>query len=197
MLLLLLSAFFFFFHDHAYHFSWLLTWSGSKLIVSDKTVTNILSTKLTQEQLETLKLGLNHFICPIRVNKSDVFSCFARIYYTMQRNLKDTEMAGKLATDLSHLAHSYVSTFKPSKKDIQRHKILKGLKSNNNIVILKPDKGNGVVVMDRSDYNQGLQKIIRDHTKFKQLKEDQTLKREKMLQRLLRKLKDKNLSFMC
>ena len=46
------------------------------------------------------------------------------------------------------------------------------------------------MVMDRSDYNQGLQKIIRDHTKFKQLKEDQTLKREKMLQRLLRKLKD-------
>ena len=99
----------------------------------------------------------------------------------MRSNLKDTKMAGKLAADLSHVAHSYVSTFKPSKKDIQRHKILKGLKSNNNIVILKQDKGNGVVVMDRSDYNQGLQKIIRvrDHNKFKQLKEDQTLKRDR------------------
>ena len=38
--------------------------------------------------------------------------------------------------------------------------------------------------------NQGFQKIITAHTKFKQLEEDQTLKRERMLQRLLRKLKD-------
>ena len=102
-------------------------------------------------------------------------------------------MAGKLATDLSHFTLGPQLRFHNQtvqKRYPKKHKILKGLKSNNNIVILKPDKGNGVVVMDRSNCNQGLQKIIRDHTKLKQLKEDQTLKREKMLQRLLRKLKD-------
>ena len=58
-----------------------------------------------------------------------------------------------------------------------------------NIVILKPDKGNGVVVLDRSDYDQGILKIINDVSKFRPIKEDPTLLREGRLQRLLRKLK--------
>ena len=69
----------------------------------------------------------------------------------MYKNIKDSKMAGKLATDLSHLAHSYVSTFHPSKKNIKTHKILKELRRNKNIVVLKPDKGNGVVVLNKSD----------------------------------------------
>ena len=31
-----------------------------------------------------------------------------------------------------------------------------------NIFILKPDKGNGVVVLDQTDYDQGILKIIND-----------------------------------
>ena len=83
---------------------------------SDETVTNISSTRLTQEQLGILKLGLNHSICPPKISKSDVFSCFELIHHTRHKNVKDSKMAGKLATDLSHLAHSYVSTFHPSKR---------------------------------------------------------------------------------
>ena len=87
------------------------------------------------------------------------------------------------------MAHSYVSTFHPSKKDIKRHKILKELRRNKDIVILKPDKGNGVVVLNKSDYKTGLRKIIDDQTKFKPLENDPTTQREAKLQRFLRKLK--------
>ena len=73
---------------------------------SDETVTNISSVRLTQGQLGILKLGLNHSICPPRINKSDVFSCFKLIHHTMHKKIKDSKMVGKLATDLSHLAHS-------------------------------------------------------------------------------------------
>ena len=83
---------------------------------SDETATNISSTRLTQEQLGILKLGLNHSICPPKISESDVFSCFKLIYHTMHKNIKDSKMAGKLATDLSHLAHPYVSTFHPGLK---------------------------------------------------------------------------------
>ena len=65
---------------------------------------------------------------------------------------------------------------------------MKELRRNKDIVILMPDKGNGVV-LNKSDYNTGLRKIIDDQTKFKPLENDPTTQREAMLQRFLRKLK--------
>lgn len=48
-------------------------------------------------------------------------------------------------------------------------------------MILKPDKGNCLVIMDRSDYGSGVLKIINDSTKLKPRKEDLTLLRESQL----------------
>ena len=107
----------------------------------------------------------------------------------MTKKLKDTKQAGKLVADLSHLAHTYVSSYRPATADLKKLRVLKERRKNKNIVILKPDKGNGVVVLDRSDYDQGLLKIINDASKFRPIKEDPTLLREGRLQRLLRKLK--------
>ena len=101
----------------------------------------------------------------------------------MAKNLKDTKQAGKLVSDLSHLAHS--SSYRPTTADLKKHRVLKELRSNKNIVILKPDKGNGVVILDRADYDQGILKIISDTSKFRTIKEDPTLQREGKLQRLL------------
>ena len=56
---------------------------------------------------------------------------------------------------------------------------------------MKPDGGNGVVILDRRLYNNAIEEIISD-TKFKKLNEDPALGREASLQRFLRKLKQKN-----
>ena len=77
----------------------------------------------------------------------------------------------------------------PTTAGLKKLRVLKEIRKNKNIVILKPDKGNGVVVLDRSDYDQGILKIINDSSKFRPIKEDPTLSREGRLQRLLRKLK--------
>jgi len=58
------------------------------------------------------------------------------------------------------------------------------------MVILQPDKGNGVVILDRNAYDRGILKIIHDTSKFKPLNNDPTLNREGLLQRFLRDLKD-------
>ena len=60
------------------------------------------------------------------------------------------------------------------------------------IVITKPNKGNGVVILDRELSDNAIQKIISDTSKFEKLNEDPTLKREASIQRFLRKLKQKN-----
>ena len=107
----------------------------------------------------------------------------------MTSHLHDKNDENKLKSDLSHLAHLYANSFKLSPKDFKTHKILKNLHKNNNIVILKPDKGNGVVVLNRSDYLEGILNIINDKHKFKELDSDPTIIREGKLQRFLRELK--------
>ena len=52
---------------------------------------------------------------------------------------------------------------------------------------MKPDKGNGVVILDWKLYNTTIQEIIADTSKFEKLNEDPTLKSEASLQRFLQK----------
>ena len=56
---------------------------------------------------------------------------------------------------------------------------------------MKPDKGNGVAILDRKLYENAIQEIISDTSKFEKLNEDLTLKREASPKRLLCKLKQK------
>ena len=53
---------------------------------------------------------------------------------------------------------------------------------------MKPNKGNGVVILDRKRYVDAIHKIIDDHSKLKKLDKDLTLLREGQFQRFLRKL---------
>ena len=57
---------------------------------------------------------------------------------------------------------------------------------------MKPDKGNGVVTLERKLYNNAIEEIISDAFKFEKLSENPTLKREASLQLFLRKLKQKS-----
>ena len=56
---------------------------------------------------------------------------------------------------------------------------------------MKPDKGNGVVILDRNLYENAIEEIISGTSKFEKLKKDPTLKCEDSLLRFLRKLKQK------
>ena len=55
--------------------------------------------------------------------------------------------------------------------------------------------GNRVVILDRKLYNNAIEQIISDTSKFEKLNKDPTLKGEASLQRFLRKLKQKIVSF--
>ena len=60
-------------------------------------------------------------------------------------------------------------------------KVLKNLKNDNSIFIIKPDKGNGVVIINRDDYWSKMESILSDTNKFKPLNDDPiktTFKRE-------------------
>ena len=55
---------------------------------------------------------------------------------------------------------------------------------------MRPDRGSGVVPLNRRVYEKSIKKLINDKTKFKELTEDVTMKRESKLQRFLPTLRN-------
>ena len=70
------------------------------------------------------------------------------------------------------LGESYA--YRPSLSALKKHKILEKLWRNKDIVIIRPDKGNGDAAMDRVIYNQQIYALLSDKNKFEKLSEDPT-----------------------
>ena len=105
-------------------------------------------------------------------------------------NVKDKGKTVETVSQLLHSANSHYSYCKPSGTTLKKLGIFKRLQNNQEIVILRPDKGNDVVTMNRRDYICSMINIINDQSKVKSLTADPTSLREGQLQRCLRKLKN-------
>jgi hypothetical protein len=127
-----------------------------------------------------------------------LFSCAVE---KLHKRLKDEDVyersgffPASVKAKLKDIAHSgYRSYSRPnfilSKGEI---KTLDDLKDGESISIVKPDKGNGVVILDKNDYNSKMEDILQDTTKFERSMDDPvklTLQRENRLKRLLTTLK--------
>ena len=97
---------------------------------------------------------------------------------------------------LKNLCYSYIYSFDAKEQSNLSndeldafHKLLQ----QRNLIISKPDKGNGVVVLDKTEYIHKMNNILNDQTKFKCLSSNPTESREKKLQRYLYGLRNKGL----
>lgn len=159
----------------------------------DEVISNLSTYTLSNDESDLLTNGLNYAIPPSRISKTDVFTSFEMISKFATTKLKKEELAGELKSELSYLANNYHSNYRPSKETLRKHGILKKLRKNENIVICKPDKGNGVVIIDRLIYVTKMLELLNDPSKFQKLEVDPTLRREGQLQRFLRNLKGNKL----
>ena len=163
------------------------------IFTANETITNVTQYKLSQEKSDLLKAGLYFLIQPDKIRKSKIFATFEKIHRSFLNNLKFEKTKTQIKAHLSYLANSFfLYNYKPSPRILRQHCVLRKLRKNKEIVITKPDKGNGIVILDRKLYNKAIEEIISDTCKFEKLNEDPTLKRETSLQRFLRKLKQKN-----
>ena len=112
-----------------------------------------------------------------------------KIHHSFLNNLKSEETKSQIK---AHLANSYFYNYKPSPRILRQHRVLRNLRKNKDIVITKPDKGNGVIILDQKLYNNAIEEIISGTSKFEKLNEDLTLKREASRQHFLHKFKQKN-----
>ena len=102
----------------------------------DETVTNLSTKTFTDFELNLFKNELDFAIRPPKLSKSDFFSTFETINFTMKSHLlnKNTDFsAQQLKMELGHLANNYVSAYQPSSTDLKKHRILKEMKNNKSI----------------------------------------------------------------
>ena len=85
---------------------------------------------------------------------------------------------------------SLISVFTSVLFSLKKQGILKRLQNNQEIMIVRSDKDNGVVILNKKDYICGMNKIISDRSKFKLFSADPTSLWERQLQRFSIKLKN-------
>ena len=150
---------------------------------------------LTEAEKTVLARGLRFCLPPKDVDKYDVKCSFELFYRDLVKlNVPLTsENQDRLRNQLKNISYNYIYSYDFSKqKNIlskDEWKALNDLRSDDSIIITKPDKGNGIVIVSRLDYLNKMKQLLSDNTKFKPLTSNPTKAREESLSSYLRKLR--------
>ena len=119
------------------------------IFTANETITNLTQYELYQKESDLLKAGLYFSIQPDKIRKSEIFATFEKIHRSFLNNVKSEETKSQIKGHLSYLDNSYFYNCKPSPRILHQHRVLRNLRKNKVIIIRKPDKGNGVVILDQ------------------------------------------------
>ena len=158
---------------------------------ADKVIFNFYDRILTNDEKQILKLGLQ-----FGFSKK---TSFVNHYLSYEKFIQQVSKHGnnneELLTKIKHLSHeSYKYKSKDNNKCNINIDILDSLKKDSNLIITRPDKGKGIVLLNKSDYIAKTKEILDDTSKFRKLDGDWfkiILKLEDKLNRLLRCIKSK------
>ena len=122
-------------------------------------ITNVSDYRLNTEEIDLSKNGLNFSISPKFIKKTDSFCQFDMISKFLTRDIEKNEVSTQLKSELTHLANFYIYKYTLSKSSLKKHKMLQILRSQKDIIITHPDKGNGIVILNRSDYIKSMMEL--------------------------------------
>jgi len=134
---------------------------------------------LDVHEQEALRYGWKHHIPPAKVNDIDIKA-------KVEKHVSDVNVAATVAAGLDtlgtipkdmidtlrHHTQAFINAGKQfCKKKLNKHlhSVLDNLRKDDSIKICKFDKGNGVVILDNTDYYEKLDNIVMDTTKFKEI----------------------------
>ena len=143
----------------------------------DKVIHNYSTYKLSDTEKSLLVKGLNYAIAPKRLQYGEYCINFELLYRDIHRlNIEDKSKEDFIKCKLKNIALTSFYDYNKSNHVTENltpseFKTLKDLASNKNIIIQKSDKGNSVVILDKSTYLSEMTKILSDSTKFKPLSE--------------------------
>lgn len=131
----------------------------------DEHIKNISLYRLSFFQQLVLCGGLN-FALPQRISSREIHAIFEKAHWKIEFNLNNSGAKELAAATPRSIALNYSECKGPSPPKAMLRAITQ-LKKRDDIVVTKPDKGSGIVVMDKSDYIRVLKEsCINDETKF-------------------------------
>ena len=130
------------------------------IFTANETITNLTQYELSQEESDLLKAGLYFSIQPDKIRKSEIFTTFEKIHCSFINNLKSEETKNQIKVHLLYLANSCFYNYKPSPHILCQNCISQNIRKNKDFIITKPDKGNGVFILDRKSYDNTVQILL-------------------------------------
>ena len=120
-----------------------------------------------------LKHKLEFCVPSSKINRECTLSEFKLLYIQLLKHkLTSTDALVAFNARLVDFAHTYCGSF-INKSNFYLHcehpNAVKSLQNNDNIIISKLDKGTGVVILNKQDYNNKIADILNNTTKFKLL----------------------------
>ena len=134
-----------------------------------------------------LKLGLKHGIL-IRIKESEIVVIMEDLYEQIVRqDLLKKDNISKYCIQTAFSSFTYLNLkLKNYGLNQNKMKILRNLKDR--CMILKPDKGQGIVLINKSDYYNSIDQLISDKSRFEVVNEDPTLRNLSKVQNSLNSL---------
>ncbi|GJQ75525.1 hypothetical protein Trydic_g17611 [Trypoxylus dichotomus] len=136
-----------------------------------RTVIHVSTLQLSQEQTKVLAKGLNFAVAPTRIPKEEIIT---------QAECAIQRLPAEEAEEIRHKTCRILQKAKPPARNNtkEERKALEDIRRNQNLIVVRADKGNATVVMDRQDYNMKIQMLL-DTDHYKKLSKDPTMKVEK------------------
>ncbi|XP_066910788.1 uncharacterized protein [Clytia hemisphaerica] len=153
-------------------------------------VTNLSSIILTNDEYDVLRFGLNQGLAmkPDEVETLAIAEDIWSQLYKSKLLKNDIRSIQRAKNSIRAFTFNLLDIDdKQIFKDSKHIKIIKNL--NKNLAILKPDKGNGIVLLDKPVYRAALDKLFSDTKKFKKVDSDPTFTRLRTIQRYLNTIK--------
>ena len=142
-------------------------------------ITNLTKRIRSDVAVEILKCGLKHGMAT-RPSETEIIVIVENIWDQIEHNglCENLKKKERVKTALRAFTYSCVDIFdKQFLHDKNKTKVLKQLRQD--FVISKPDKGNGIVLINKSEYNLVMKKLFSDRSKFKLIQKDPTVTRLK------------------
>ena len=170
---------------------------GNQTSFKQNNIVNLSDYKLPDTERFVLSHVLSFCLPPTSVKREEKLADFEVLYAQLVHHKpRSEEQLAALKARLSDLAHVYCGSsidlgdFLMTKECFQA---IKSLRTNEEILITKPDKNAGVVILNKNDYNDKMKTILNDTTKFLDLgpvtNKDNTAKIESRIQRRLLQLR--------
>ena len=176
--------------------NWLVKQRFGFVSNSGNNICNLSTYVLSDTEKFVLSHGLDFCLPPTNVKREKIFAEFEVLMGQLfHHSSKSKECLSALKATLNRLAHVFCGT-QIDLTDFTMHRecfdAIKSLRSNDKIIITKPDKGSGVVILNKSDYISKMNSILNVASKFQQIgpadTNNNTAKIEAKIQRRLLQL---------